>query len=182
MKTTLDQGTKVLDILKGVEMETTQKALESGLLHDVLTTGSLDEIYIRHTKESFVNGWKIICRTLAPEEIVVTRPHRVDTYHTGAPKMTGKYQVRVWRGSDGFFCKYNGHISEEKEGTLLLEWYDEGDVPQPKDVLEPRANQGTLSYLRGTCEGYNWVKETRERPAQYGGVDKYDVFTLHRSE
>lgn len=183
MNTTLPQAVKILEILKDVPSDKTQKALETGFLSDVLKTGELDTIYQRFEKQLFENSWKIVCLTLRPEEIVVTRPHDPDTYHSGDPKRTGKHQVRVWKGTHGLF-KYGGHVSDgglSQGGPMLLEYYDDGG-PQPEDVNDPRANQGTLDNLDRVFPGYEWVKETKEKDLThvYKGIQRYDVFTIRK--
>lgn len=180
MNTTLPQAIKILEMLKEIPSDQVQKALETGFLSDTLKTGELNTIYQRFEAELFKNSWRIVCLTLQPEEIVVTRPHDVDTYHSD-PKRKGKHQVRVWKGTHGLF-KYGGHVSDgglSKGGPLLLEFYDDGGR-QPEHMMNPRANGGTLDNLDVVFPGYEWVKETKGRDVLHGGYQKYDVFTIRR--
>ncbi len=183
MKTTLAQAAKILDMLKEISSEQTQQVLESGLLADVLRTGTLETLRQKSNKGQLSSGWRIIMETLPLDQIMITRPHQKDTYHNGDPHKRGMYQIRIWKGSHGHY-KSGGHVSDgglSTGGPLLLEYYDKSE--HSNDVNYPRASDGTLDTLPS---GYEWQKETKlvdytTLGVHHLGVQRYDVFTIRRT-
>lgn len=183
MKTTLAQATKILEMLKDVSSEQTQQVLESGLLADVLRTGTLETLRQKSKRDQLSSGWRIIMETLPLDQIVITRPHQKATYYCGDTHKQESYQVRIWKGSHGHY-KSGGHVSDgglSTGGPLLLEYYDKSE--HSNDVNYPRANDGALDTLPS---GYEWHKETKSvdyvaRGRHDLGIQRYDVFTIRRT-
>lgn len=160
---TLGQIQKVLTLLEGVPSEIVQTAIENGTLAEAVQ-GKTRQIRLK-------NDWRIVCLTMEPEEIVVTRPHEPCTYYSVAGK-GGKYQVRVWKGKHGHF-KGRGHVSDggfSQGGPLLFETYE--DIPQTS-AKDP-TYEGEMQNIEGTFPGYEWQKET----LKVEGKGLLDVFTL----
>ncbi len=152
---TLGQIQKILTLLEGVPSEIVQIAFENGTLAEAIQ-GKTRQVRLK-------NDWRLVSLTMRPEDILVTRPHQPDTYHSVAGKK-GKYQVRVWKGTHGDYISL-GHLSEEG-GQLLFETYE--NIPQTSathPTYEGEMNEEMFP-------GYEWEKETLEIG---GGLD---VFTL----
>lgn len=103
MKTaTLDQASKILNLLQGLSCEQVQQAIESGLLREVVEKGSLMEARRQDESENRRKIWKLIRRLTKFTSIFITVPH--DPYN----QRSGDYKLRCWEGKIG--NPVRGHV------------------------------------------------------------------------
>ena len=167
---TLGQIKKLLTLIENVPSDKVQEALGSPFLSEVLC-GDLERVLL-------LDSWKLICLTANPEEIVVTKPHEVCTYFNSDLRKLGRYQIRVWKGSHGYF-KGRGHVSDggfSTGGPMLFEYYYSGPQ-QSSENSHPQTGGGEFdSGSHFFFRGYEWLKETKTVPKK----GSFDVFTLRK--